>query len=168
MFVWGNPLRPNDPLCVSNLIIIGSDNGMAPDRRQSIIRTNAGILLIGPVGTNFSESLAATMQLYEWFSPSVRPSVCPSVWHTFLTMFASSYHHEISWVITNDRSGVHEKGQRSKAKVTEVNTQLSGFRTVTPVWIQIWWWNDEQSLVLLRRGALLFSKVICQISRSHG
>ena len=45
---------------------------------------------------------------------------------------------------------------------------MSRFRTVTPVWIQIWWWNDAQSLMLLRRGALLFFKVICQISRSHG
>ena len=47
--------------------------------------------------------LAATKQLYEWYFPSVRPSVCPSVCpsvrlsvrHTFLTMFPSSYHHEI-------------------------------------------------------------------------
>ena len=41
--------------------------------------------------------LAATKQLYEWFSPSVRPSVCLSVRHTFLTMFPSSYHHEINF-----------------------------------------------------------------------
>ena len=60
------------------------------------------------------------------------------------------------------------QGQRSEVKVTEVNTQLSCFRTVTPVWIHIWWWNDAQSLMLLRRGALLFFKVIHQISRSHG
>ena len=43
--------------------------------------------------------LAATKQLYKWYFPSVRPSVClsvcPSVRHTFLTMFPSSYHHEI-------------------------------------------------------------------------
>ena len=36
-------------ICVSKLTIIGSDNG----RRQAIIWTNAGILLIGPLGTNF-------------------------------------------------------------------------------------------------------------------
>ena len=41
--------------CVSKLTIIGSDNGLSPDRRQAIIWTNAGILLIGPLGTNFSE-----------------------------------------------------------------------------------------------------------------
>ena len=33
---------------VSKLTITGSDNGMAPDRHQAIIWTNAGILLIGP------------------------------------------------------------------------------------------------------------------------
>ena len=42
-------------ICVSKLTIIGSDNGLSPDRRQAIIWTNAGILLIGPLGANFSE-----------------------------------------------------------------------------------------------------------------
>ena len=44
-------------ICVSDLISIGSDNGLSPGRRQAIIRTNAGILLIRPLGTNFSEFL---------------------------------------------------------------------------------------------------------------
>ena len=44
-------------ICVGNLTIIGSDNGLSPGRRQAIIWTNAGILLIGPLGTNFSEIL---------------------------------------------------------------------------------------------------------------
>ena len=43
--------------CVSKLITIGSDNGLSPGRRQAIICTNKGILLIGPLGTNFSEIL---------------------------------------------------------------------------------------------------------------
>ena len=83
-------------------------------------------------------------------------------------------HHRIimkfSGVITNDKSDVHARGQgqRSKVKVTEVNTQLNRFRTVTLVWIHIWWWNDANSLMMFRRGALLFWKVIRQISRSHG
>ena len=44
-------------ICVSKLTIIGSDNGLSPDRRQAIIWTNEGILLIGPLGTNASETL---------------------------------------------------------------------------------------------------------------
>ena len=97
--------------------------------------------------------------MYEWFSPSVCPSVCLSVTPFWLC----SHHHIImkfSGIITNEKSDVHAKdqGQRSKVKVTEVNAQLSRFRTVTPVWIHTWWWNDAQSLMLLRRGALLFFK----------
>ena len=44
-------------ICVGKLPIIGSDNGLSPGRRQAIIWTIAGILLIGPLGTNFSEIL---------------------------------------------------------------------------------------------------------------
>ena len=97
--------------------------------------------------------LAATKQLYEWYFLSVCLSVTP---------FWLCSHHRIimkfSGVITSDRSDVHAKGQgqRSKVKVTEVTTQLYRFRTVTPVWIHIWWWNDAYSLIMLRRGALLF------------
>ena len=114
--------------------------------------------------------LAATTQLYEWYFylsvclSVVCPSVCLSV-----TPFRLCSHHRIimkfSGVITKDQGNVHAKGQgqKSKVKVTVVTTQLNRFRTVTPVWIHIWWWNDTYSLMLLRRGALLFFKVIRQI-----
>ena len=104
---------------------------------------------------------------------SVCLSVCPSV-RPSVTPFWLCSHHPIimkfSGVITSDKSDVHAKGQgqRSKVNVTEVTTQLNRFRTVTPVWIHIWWWDDAYSLIMLRRGALLFFKVIRQISRSHG
>ena len=44
-------------LVVNKLTIIGSDIGLSPDRRQAIIWTNDGKLLIGPLTTNFSEIL---------------------------------------------------------------------------------------------------------------
>ena len=50
---WGRVTH----ICVGKSTIIGSDNGLSPDRRQAIIWTNAGILLIGPLGTYFSEIL---------------------------------------------------------------------------------------------------------------
>ena len=50
---WGRVTH----ICVDKLSIIGSDNGLSPGRRQAIIWTNSGILLIGPLGTNFSEIL---------------------------------------------------------------------------------------------------------------
>ena len=50
---WGRVTH----ICVSELTIIGSDSGLSPGRGQAIIWTNAGVLLIGPLGTNFSEIL---------------------------------------------------------------------------------------------------------------
>ena len=44
-------------ICASKLTFIGSDSGLSPDRRQSVIWPNARILLIGLLGTNFSEIL---------------------------------------------------------------------------------------------------------------
>ena len=44
-------------ICASKLTTIGSDNGLSPGCRQTIIQNNVGILLIGPLGTNFSEIL---------------------------------------------------------------------------------------------------------------
>ena len=45
-------------ICISKLIIIGSDDGLSPGRHQAIIWSNAGILLIQTLGTNFSEILS--------------------------------------------------------------------------------------------------------------
>ena len=38
-------------------MIIGSDNGLSPGQHEAIIWSNAGILLMLPLGTNFSEIL---------------------------------------------------------------------------------------------------------------
>ena len=50
---WGRVTH----ISIGKLTIIGSDNGLLPGQRQVIIWTNAGILSIGPLGTNFSEIL---------------------------------------------------------------------------------------------------------------
>ena len=50
---WGRVTH----ICVDKLTIIGSDNGLSPGRRQAIIWTNAWILLIRTLATNFSEIL---------------------------------------------------------------------------------------------------------------
>ena len=50
---WGPVIH----ICISKLTILGSDNGLSPGWHQAIIWSNTGILLIGPLGTNFSEIL---------------------------------------------------------------------------------------------------------------
>ena len=47
-------------ICIGKITIIGSDNSLAPGRRQAMIWTNAGILLIGPLGTSFGDILIKT------------------------------------------------------------------------------------------------------------
>ena len=51
---WGRATH----ICVSISTIIGSDNGLSPEWRQAIIWTNAEVLLIGTLGTNFSVILS--------------------------------------------------------------------------------------------------------------
>ena len=48
---WGRVMH----ICISNLTITGSDNGLSPGQHQAIIWPNARILLIGTQGTKFSE-----------------------------------------------------------------------------------------------------------------
>ena len=64
--------------------------------------------------------------------------------------FFRNYYHWQKWC--------PHKRSRSEVKVTEAKTQFSRFRTVTPVWIHIWWCNDSQSFMLRSKGALLFSR----------
>ena len=73
---WGRVTH----ICVGKLTIIGSDNGLSPGRRQAIIWTNAGILLIGPLGTNFSEILIPI----EAFSfKKMHLKISSAKWHPF-------------------------------------------------------------------------------------
>ena len=76
---------------------------------------------------------------------------------------------EVAW----KRCPIDFQGHTSNCKVTQLKktsnlTQIGPFRTVTPVWIHWWIWNDTQSLMFYRRRALLIFGVIHQISRSHG
>ena len=69
-------------ICVSDLTSIGSDDGLSPDRRQAIIRTNAGILLIRPVGTNFSEFL---VEILIFSFKKMRLKVSSAKWRLFVS-----------------------------------------------------------------------------------
>ena len=75
---WGRVTH----ICVGKLTIIASDNGLSPDRRQAIIWTIAGILLIGPLGTNFSEILIGI----ETFSfTKIRLKMASAKWRPFVS-----------------------------------------------------------------------------------
>ena len=67
-------------ICVSKLTIIGPDNGLSPGRHQAIIWTNDGILLIGPLGTNFSEIL---MKIYLFSFKKMHLKISSANWRPF-------------------------------------------------------------------------------------
>ena len=69
-------------ICVStvNLTIIGSDNGLSPGGRQAIIWTNAGVLLIGPLRTNFSEIL---IEIYTFSFKKMHLEMSSGKWRPF-------------------------------------------------------------------------------------
>ena len=73
---WGRVTH----ICVSDLTIIGSDNGLSPSRRQAIFWTNAGILLIGPLGTNFSEIL---IEIHTLSSKKIHLKMSSAKWRLF-------------------------------------------------------------------------------------
>ena len=67
-------------ICVGNLVVIGSDNGLSPGRRQAIIWTNAGIVLIGPLGTNSSEIL---IDIYTFSFKKMHLKMTSGKWRPF-------------------------------------------------------------------------------------
>ena len=73
---WGRVTH----ICVGKLSIIGSDNGLSPGRRQAIIWTNAEILLIGSLGTNFSESL---IEILTFSFKKMRLKISSAKWRPF-------------------------------------------------------------------------------------
>ena len=58
---------------------------MSPRRRQAIIWTNAGILLIGPIGTNFSEIL---IEIQTFPINKMHMEMLSVKWGPFFTLFS--------------------------------------------------------------------------------
>ena len=67
-------------ICVSKLTSIGSDNVLSPGRRQAIIWTNAGISLIGPLGTNFNEML---IEIHAFSFTKIHLKMSSGKWRSF-------------------------------------------------------------------------------------
>ena len=88
-----------------NWAVIGSDNGLSPIRHQAIIWTNAGILLIGPLGTNFSEILIG-IQTFSFKKLHLKTS--SAKWRLFclgLNELMVNFNELSPTVIDDDRNG---------------------------------------------------------------
>ena len=111
-------------ICVGKLTNIGSDNGLSPGRRQAIIWTNDGILLIGTLGTNFSEILIEILIFSfkkmglkvwsaKWRTFCLGLNVLNTVWSLFrwpvLTLLQSGTSQKSSKMIYGVRWRIHMK-----------------------------------------------------------
>ena len=105
---WGRVTH----ICVGELTIIVSDNSLSPGRRQAIIRTNNGILLIGPYGTNFSEIL---IEILTFSFTKMSLKVSSAKWRPFclglklLRVFNESRLPSSLWVIIPVTGRCHVK-----------------------------------------------------------
>ena len=88
---WGRVTH----ISVGKITIIGSDNGSSPARRQAIIWTNAGILLIGPLGTNFSDILIG-IQTFSFTKNALENVVCEMASILSRPQCVNSWWHHLS------------------------------------------------------------------------
>ena len=91
---WGRVTH----ICVGKLTIIGSDNDLSPGRRQAIIWTNAGILLIGSLGTNFSEIL---IEIQTISFRKMHLKMSSAKWRPFCLGFnelSTNHYSDVTWV----------------------------------------------------------------------
>ena len=119
---WGRVTH----ICVGKLTIIDSDNGLLPGRRQAIIWTSTGILLNGPLGTNFSEILIG-IQIFSFkkiylkmSSEKWRPS-CLGLSVLNLPLLGLDYSRHFNW---NRR----------------IPRLLLNWLLASPIHLQLWYW----------------------------
>ena len=80
---------------ISKLSIIGSDNGLSPGRRQAIIWTKAGILLIWPLGTNFNEML---IEIHTFSVKKMHLKMSSAKWQPFCLGLNVLSYQTLIWV----------------------------------------------------------------------
>ena len=93
---WGRVTH----ICVGNLTIIGSDNGLSPGRRQAITWNNVEILL----GTNLSEML---IEIHTFSFKKIHLKMSSGKWRPFCLGFnvlticitILIWHYRVAWVI---------------------------------------------------------------------
>ena len=90
-------------VCVGNLTIIGTDNGLSPGRRQAIIRTNARILLIGPLGRNFSGILS---EIHTFSFKKMHFKTSSAKWRPFCLSFNVLTHSGLVTPFGKNKSGL--------------------------------------------------------------
>ena len=105
-------------ICVSEVTIIVSNNGFSPGRRQAIIWNNARILLIGPLGTNFTGIL---IEIHTFSFKKMHLKMSSGKWRPFclglnvLSMPAPFYKKKHGNVIKNNDMRIITEASQNNA-----------------------------------------------------
>ena len=127
---WGRVTH----ICVNKLAIIGSDNGLSPGRRQAIIWTSARILLIGPLGTNFSEIL---IEIYTFSVKKMHLKMLSGKWRPFCLG-----HNELSHDWMHAACGFHGQLLKTTFFLVICINRIAFVINHTQIWIII---NDHRT-----------------------
>ena len=135
---WGRATH----ICVGKLTIIGSDNGLSPGRRQAIIWTNAGILIIWPLGINFNEIL---IEIYTFLFKKIHLKVSSGKWRPSCLGLnvLSRYLGGIDEAYIEDELIKHMHATQKQVVQSEVIAQLlsSWIAYNSGVWVSESWEN---------------------------
>ena len=81
----------NSHISVGKLTIIGSDNGLSPGRRQAIIWTNVGILLISEIREILIKFKKMPLKISKWRPFCLSLNVLTRISSALLPVFQSIY-----------------------------------------------------------------------------
>ena len=114
---WGQVTH----ICVGNLTIIGSDNGLSPGRRQAIIWTNAGISSIEPDGTNCNE---ISIEIHTFSFKKMHLKRSSRKWRPFCLGF-NVLNHELTGPSVFTSSWLRPCAVSNRYKVAESSTMAA-------------------------------------------
>ena len=127
-------------MCVSKFSIISSDNGLSPGRFQAIIWTNAEILLIGPLGTNFSEIL---IEIYTFSLKKIHLKMSFGKCQPF----CFGLNESIAFIV--DNAGVHNKNTFSLSIIPNArfNTFADDILNAFSCMIMVFWFKFHRNSI---------------------
>ena len=110
-------------MCASELTIIGSDNGLSPGRCQAIIWTNAGLFLIEPLGTIFSEIL---IEIHAVSITKLHLKMSSAKWRPSCLIFNELRHNTtvciVYWIYCKICQDVFDYGIKCQVRMTDEYT----------------------------------------------
>ena len=150
-------------ICVSKLTTIGLDNGLSPGRRQVIIWTNAGILLIGTLGTNFSVILG---EIHSFLFLKIHLKISSAKWRLFRLGLNELRVAYVSVVVSSTclQNKIHRRKHQGlyslsgKTSYRQISRSLEVARLDVTI-IESLWNQTGISAALLQRGLSNFRTI---------